>query len=58
MFSELGELMMSRSELNVWWVFNFGKISSGAIAASISAILAWRTTRVATGTYRSLTQIQ
>jgi hypothetical protein len=58
MFSELGELMMSRSELDVWWVFNFGKISSGAIAASVAAILAWRTTRVATGTYRSLTQTQ
>ncbi len=58
MFSELGELFLSRSELDVWWAYTFGKFGSAATAASVAAILAWRTTRAARGTFRSLTQTQ
>jgi ABC-type Mn2+/Zn2+ transport system permease subunit len=48
MFSELGELFMSRSEFNVWWIYTFGTLCSGAIAATVATFVSWRTARPAT----------
>ena len=58
MFTELGELVLSRREFSAYWLDSFATVVSGAIAASVAAILAWRTTRAATGTFRSLTHAQ
>jgi hypothetical protein len=50
MFSELGELVMSRHEFNGYWLETFGRVASGAIAASAAAFLGWRATRSRVGT--------
>jgi hypothetical protein len=52
MFSELGELVMSRHPLNGYWLDTFFTVGSGAIAASVAAILCWRTTRSFANTFR------
>jgi len=58
MFSELGELVLSRREFNGYWIHDFATVGTGAIAASVATFLVWRTKRAATGTFRSLTQTQ
>jgi hypothetical protein len=45
MFTELGEVVMSQHEFDGYWLDRFATYSSGAIAASVAALLAWRTTR-------------
>ena len=45
MFTELSELVMSQHEFDGYWFDRFATYSSGAIAASVAAIVAWRTTR-------------
>jgi hypothetical protein len=51
LFIMVGELCMWRSELSgEWQLFVFANFGGGAIAASVAAILAWRTTRSPVGT--------
>lgn len=59
MFTELGELVLSRNEFNGYWLDRFATYTSGAMAATVAAILAWQhTTRAARKTFRSFTQTE